>query len=205
MSFTPGLEETFPNPLSDRDERGLRPWEKEVLYAIQDLTGEVLIDAWLGPVMPAFLIHDHAIRRVAAAIRRVSEGVSFPVLLDVTAVDYSAYPDHRGARFAVVWHFLDPTRGRRLRLKAYVNEGESVPSLAEQFPSAAWAEREVWDMMGIPFSGHPDLRRILMPDDYEGHPQRKDFPIQGPDRGKRIHGEVLGNKPLTSWKELHEL
>jgi NADH-quinone oxidoreductase subunit C len=205
MSDLPGLQETFPNPISEREERSLRPWEREILYALQDLTGEVLIDVLLGPAMPVFLIHDHAIRRVAEAIREVTPEIGFPVLLDVTAVDYLSFPGHRGARYAVIWHFLDPQHGRRVRIKARVNEWESVPSLAEDYPAANWAEREVWDMMGIPFSGHPDLRRILMPDDYEGHPQRKDFPVQGPERGKRIHGEMLGNKPLTSWKELHEL
>ncbi len=199
------MRETYRNTMADRAERTALPWEQQVLDAVQDAAGEALIDVWLGPDMPTLLIHAHGIREVAAILAEAGSEATFPHLLDVTSVDYSAYKDPKPERFAVVWHFLDRLRGRRMRVKAFVAEGTSVPSLAESHPAANWAEREVYDMMGITFSGHPDLTRILMPEDYDGHPQRKDFPTQGPDRGKRIHGEVLGNKPLTSWKELHEI
>lgn len=201
----PGMRETFPSTVANRPDRSLLDWEEETMLAVQDLTGMVLIDVFVGPDMPTLLIHPHAIRRVAEAIWYVSPDIGFPVLLDVTAVDYSLYPDFEGARFGIFWHFLDRLRGHRIRIKSLVEEETTVPSLTDRHPAANWAEREVYDMMGIPFSGHPNLSRIFMPDDYEGHPQRKDFPIQGPDRPKRIHGEVLGNKPLTSWKELHDL
>ncbi|MFO7767738.1 MAG: NADH-quinone oxidoreductase subunit C [bacterium] len=197
--------ETYRNTMEDRPERPPLPWEQQVIDAVQDAAGEALIDVWLGPDMPVLLIHSHGIRDVAPALADAGPDAAFPHLLDVTAVDYSAYKDPRPERFSVVWHFLDRRRGRRVRVKSFVAEGTSVPSLAGSHPAADWGEREVFDMMGIPFSGHPNLVRILMPEDYEGHPQRKDFPTQGPDRGKPIHGEILGNKPLTSWKELHEI
>jgi NADH/F420H2 dehydrogenase subunit C len=199
------MRETFPSTLSDREERSLLDWEETIVHAIQDLSGEVLIDLSLGPEMPCLLIHPKAVRRVVEVLRKISDEVAFPVLLDITAVDYLQSDDPKPSRFAVVWHLLDHGKGRRLRIKAYVEDGGSVPSLTDLFPAANWAEREVFDMMGIGFTGHPDLTRILMPDDYEGHPQRKDFPIQGPERGKRIRGEMLGSKPLSSWKELHEI
>lgn len=205
MTAIPGIRETFPNTVSGHEDRSLLDWEEEVMHALQDLTGEVLIDVLLGPDMPTFLVHPHSIRRVTEAIRAVSPRVGFGILLDVTAVDYLHHPDPSPQRFAVIWHFLDHGRGRRMRVKTFVDEGTTVPSLADLCPAADWAEREVFDLMGIHFSGHPDLARILMPEGYEGHPLRKDFPLQGPERGKRIHGEMLGNKPLTSWKELHDL
>lgn len=199
------MRETFRNTLQDRAERSALPWEQQVIDAVQEQAGEALIDVWLGPDMPVLLIQPHGIRDVASALAEAGSDAAFPHLLDVTAVDYSEYTEPMPERFAVVWHFLDHRRGRRVRVKSFVGEDTPVPSLAETHPAADWGEREVYDMMGIAFSGHPNLVRILMPDDYEGHPQRKDFPTQGPDRGKRIHGEMLGNKPLTSWKELHEI
>jgi NADH-quinone oxidoreductase subunit C len=197
--------ETYTSTVADRPDRPLEAWEQLTLDAVQDQAGPYLIDLRVGPDMPVFLIKPEGIREVARALRRPAEGISFAFLLDVTAVDYSLHHQPHPARFGVVWHFLDLDRGRRVRVKTYLAEGQSVPSLTCEYAAAVWAEREVWDMMGIPFSGHPNLVRILMPDDYEGHPQRKDFPIFGPDRAKRITGEMQGNKPLVSWKELHEL
>ena len=98
----------------------------------------------------------------------------FNVLLEVTAADYLP----RDPRFEVVYHLLSVSRRQRLRLKVRVVEGELVPTVQGVWPSAGWLEREVWDMFGIVFDGHPDLRRLLMPEDWEGHPQRKDYPVQ---------------------------
>ncbi len=101
----------------------------------------------------------------------------FQQLMDVTAVDgYQRTP-----RFDVVYHFLNLTSQERLRLKVRVEEHESVPSLVSRFKSANWSEREVWDMFGIPFEGHPDHRRLLMWEDFPGFPLRKDFPLDGGD------------------------
>jgi NADH-quinone oxidoreductase subunit C len=78
----------------------------------------------------------------------------------------------------VVYHLYSVQFKRRLRLKVRVDEGEAVPSVSGVWESANWHEREVFDLFGVPFDGHPDLRRILMPDDWEGHPLRKDYPVE---------------------------
>lgn len=98
----------------------------------------------------------------------------FNVLTEVTAVDY--FP--RQPRFELVYHLLSIPNRLRLRLKVRMGEGASVPTVQGVWPAAGWLEREVWDMFGIVFEGHTDLRRILMPEDWEGHPARKDYPVQ---------------------------
>jgi len=98
----------------------------------------------------------------------------FTALVEVTAADY--FP--RDPRFEVVYHLVSIPNRLRLRLKVRVGESGSVPTVQGVWPSAGWLEREVWDMFGIVFDGHPDLRRLLMPEDWEGHPQRKDYPVQ---------------------------
>jgi NADH-quinone oxidoreductase subunit C len=99
----------------------------------------------------------------------------FGTLVDITAVDHP----ERAERFDLVWHFLSMWRNQRIRLKARVAEEVMVPSLTAVHPSANWFEREVFDMFGILFSGHPDLRRILTDYGFRGHPLRKDFPTTG--------------------------
>ncbi|MFW8637172.1 NADH-quinone oxidoreductase subunit C [Cribrihabitans pelagius] len=99
----------------------------------------------------------------------------FSTLVDITAVDY---PD-RPKRFDVVYHFLSMYRNQRIRLRAAVREDEMVPSIVKVHPSANWFEREVFDMFGILFTGHPDLRRLLTDYGFRGYPLRKDFPTTG--------------------------
>mgnify|MGYP003383546946 CR=1 FL=1 len=99
----------------------------------------------------------------------------FTSLVDITAVDHP----ERVARFEVVYHFLSMYRNARIRVKLAVAEDEMVPSIHEIHPSANWFERETFDMFGILFSGHPDLRRILTDYGFRGHPLRKDFPTTG--------------------------
>ena len=99
----------------------------------------------------------------------------FQQLLDVTAVDRP----ERASRFEVVYHLLSMTANRRVRLKLDVAEGDAVPTATGVYPCADWYEREVFDMFGIGFDGHPDLRRILTDYGFEGHPLRKDFPMTG--------------------------
>ena len=83
-------------------------------------------------------------------------------------------------RFSVAYHLLALRAGApRVRVKVWVDDGETVPSVVSVWPTADWHEREAWDMMGIPFVGHPNLVRILMEDDWEGHPLRKDYPLGG--------------------------
>lgn len=99
----------------------------------------------------------------------------FSSLVDITAVDYP----ERAKRFDVVYHFLSMYQNHRIRLRVAVREDEMVPSILDIHPSANWFEREVFDMFGILFSGHPDLRRILTDYGFRGHPLRKDFPTTG--------------------------
>ncbi|SLN42739.1 NADH-quinone oxidoreductase chain 5 [Roseivivax jejudonensis] len=99
----------------------------------------------------------------------------FTTLIDITAVDWPA----RAKRFDVVYHFLSMHQNHRIRLRAQVREEDIVPSITAVHPSANWFEREVFDMFGILFSGHPDLRRILTDYGFRGHPLRKDFPTTG--------------------------
>ncbi|MEH7827279.1 NADH-quinone oxidoreductase subunit C [Gemmobacter denitrificans] len=99
----------------------------------------------------------------------------FSTLVDITAVDHPERP----ARFDVVYHFLSMYQNHRIRVKAAVREEDMVPSIIPVHPSANWFEREVFDMFGILFSGHPDLRRLLTDYGFRGHPLRKDFPTTG--------------------------
>lgn len=99
----------------------------------------------------------------------------FTTLVDITAVDYPTRPE----RFDVVYHFLSMYRNHRIRVKVHVDQRAMVPSLVAIYPAANWFEREVFDMFGILFSGHPDLRRILTDYGFRGYPLRKDFPTTG--------------------------
>jgi NADH-quinone oxidoreductase subunit C len=125
------------------------------------------------------------------ALRARLEGLrseGYTMLLDLGAVDYL----ERAPRFEVVYHLLKmPTAAAsvaqvgtpaRLRLRCGLNDGEHLMTVSDLWKSADWAEREVYDLFGIIFDGHPDLRRIQMPHDWEGHPLRKDYPLRGPAR-----------------------
>ena len=106
----------------------------------------------------------------------------FQLLVDITAVDWPERPDTQGmGRFDVVYHWLNLASQERLRLKVPVADGEAMPTLAGLFKTANWFEREVFDLFGIPFEGHPDLRRLITWDDFPGHALRKDFPLDGGD------------------------
>ena len=98
---------------------------------------------------------------------------SFNFLSDLCAVDWP----ERKPRFDVVYNLYSISKNHRVRLKVRVDDGESVPSVTSVWSTADWHEREAFDMFGIKFEGHPDLRRILMSEDWEGHPLRKDFPL----------------------------
>ena len=120
------------------------------------------------------VLNSEALPKVATILRD-NHKFLFKVLLDVTAVDRPA----EDKRFQVVYHLLSLKHNFRLRLKVCVQEDEPVPSIVGVYPAANWHEREVWDMYGVPFSNHPDLRRILTDYGFEGHPLRKDFPLTG--------------------------
>ena len=99
----------------------------------------------------------------------------FSTLIDVTAVDYPT----RAKRFDVIYHFLSMYQNHRIRLRTQIAEDEMVPSIIDVFPASNWFEREIFDMFGILFTGHPDLRRILTDYGFRGYPLRKDFPTTG--------------------------
>jgi len=99
----------------------------------------------------------------------------FWCIIDVTAIDWPA----RERRFDVVYHFLSPKQNARIRVKVETDESTPVPSIIQVFPGADWFEREVYDLYGVLFTGHPDMRRILTDYGFEGHPLRKDFPLTG--------------------------
>ncbi|MGK5089853.1 NADH-quinone oxidoreductase subunit C [Bdellovibrionota bacterium FG-2] len=101
-------------------------------------------------------------------------GFEYDFLADLTATDEELVP-----RFELVYNLFSTTHKHRIRVKVAVHEGEDVPTAISVWPGANWAEREVYDMFGIKFQGHPDLRRLLMDYRYVGHPLRKDFPLRG--------------------------
>ncbi len=111
----------------------------------------------------------------AATVLRDDERCRYVSIIDVTAVDWPS----REPRFEVVYHFLSPAHNRRIRVKIAVGESAAVPSIIGVFPGADWFEREVYDLYGVPFTGHPDMRRLLTDYGFEGHPLRKDFPLTG--------------------------
>ena len=112
--------------------------------------------------------------RVLTELRDDSDCL-FEVLIDICGVDYP----ERENRFDVVYHLLSPRKNQRIRVKCETDEEKPVPSVVDVFPAANWFEREAYDMYGILFSGHPDLRRILTDYGFQGYPLRKDFPLTG--------------------------
>ncbi|HEV7227899.1 NADH-quinone oxidoreductase subunit C [Brevundimonas sp.] len=113
--------------------------------------------------------------KIVEVLTDLRDRFGFQQLLDVCGADY---PD-REERFEVVYHLLSMTRNARVRVKVATDEVQPVPSVIEVYPSANWFEREAFDMYGMLFSGHPDMRRLLTDYGFEGHPLRKDFPMTG--------------------------
>jgi NADH-quinone oxidoreductase subunit C len=124
----------------------------------------------------------------AATFLRDDSRCRFVSIIDISGADYPA----REKRFDVVYHLLSPTQNLRIRLKVHADEETIVPSVTGVWPGADWYERETYDLYGVLFSGHPDLRRILTDYGFEGHPLRKDFPLTGfyevryDDEAKRV-------------------
>lgn len=111
----------------------------------------------------------------AMAILRDAPGCQFKLLMDIAGVDYPGRPE----RFEVVYNLLSLSLNQRVRVKVSTDEDHPVPSVVGVWNAAGWFEREAWDLYGIYFSGHPDLRRLLTDYGFEGHPLRKDFPLTG--------------------------
>ncbi len=148
------------------------------------------VSYWVGDwtvIVPADALLD------VARFLRDDDRTSFDYCCDVTASDWPP----REQRFDVIYCLYSTRRRHRIRVKVRAGETEPVPSVCEVWPAANWLEREMWDMFGVNLTGHPDLRRILMPDGWQGHPQRKDYPLEGP-------GEFLLESPME-WLRLRNL
>jgi len=124
---------------------------------------------------------------------RDTADAAFDFCSDVTATDW---PPRAEGRFDVIYCLYSTRHRHRVRVKLKVAEHQPVPSVTGLWPAANWLEREVYDMFGVNFTGHPDRRRILMPDDWQGFPQRKDYPLEGP-------GELLMENPID-WLKLRQ-
>ena len=123
------------------------------------------------------VVVDRAAIETVCRFLRDDPDLAFDYLSDLTGVDRLGLGEP-GPRFEVVYHLYSVARRHRLRLKVRAGDGEPVPSVTTVWEGANWFEREVFDLFGVPFAGHPDPRRILMPDDWVGHPLRKDFPVE---------------------------
>jgi NADH-quinone oxidoreductase subunit C len=144
--------------------RKLKEWDPHAVAEAIQFRGELTL------VIP----REHLIR--IAEFLKSDDGLRFTFLSDITAVD--RFPIE--PRFELNYHLLSIERRERLRLKVRAHGKDAVvPSVTSVWPTANWHEREAFDLFGVRFEGHPDLRRILMPDDWEGHPLRKDYPVEG--------------------------
>jgi NADH-quinone oxidoreductase subunit C len=153
------------------------------LDALRQALPDVTIEEVSSVDQPAIVVPAAAIERVARQLRE-HPALQFQTLAECTAADF--WP--ADPRFEVVYHFVSmgpdavgagAPPAQRLRVKVRVGgDTPTVPTIVRIYPNANWYEREVFDLFGVAFAGHPDLRRILMPDDWEGHPARKDYPVQ---------------------------
>ena len=148
--------------------------DEGVIAAAKKALGKALHDAreLVGEV--TLVVERDSIATVLKALRD-TPGLEYQQLMEIAGVDYP----ERAERFEVVYHLLSLTKNRRIRVKLSTDESTPVPSVTALWPVAGWLEREVFDMYGVGFAGNPDLRRILTDYGFEGHPQRKDFPLTG--------------------------
>jgi NADH-quinone oxidoreductase subunit C len=117
--------------------------------------------------------------KVFDVLKSLRDAHGFDMLSDLAGIDYLNYPEAKD-RFGIVYALTNVTTGDRLFVKTYVNDPDpELPSVVSLWDGADWMEREIYDMYGVRFTGHPDLRRILMPDGFAGHPLRKDYPLRG--------------------------
>ncbi len=156
---------------------------KETLsrYAVERIQAEfshVLAESYVDRASQSWmLIHK---QHIAEACAFLKEKAGFTLFISIDAVDrLHLPPEQQSPRFEVVYFFRHPTRGEAVRLKVLVEENEEIPTIRRVFQGANWAERFVWDFYGIRFTGHGDLRRMLMYEEFEGHALRKDYPLRG--------------------------
>ena len=132
-------------------------------------------------IAPEGSIHD--------VLETLKQRLGFDLLVDVTCVDYLHYRNAKD-RFAMVYLLANTRTNERITVRTFLNDPQpTVPTVVDLWQGANWLEREVWDMFGIRFSGHPDLRRVLLPETFGAHPLRKDYPLQG--RGERHNLPVI--------------
>ena len=148
--------------------------DEGVIAAAKKALGGALIEAREAVGEVTLVVARDAIATVLKALRD-TPGLEYQQLMEIAGVDYP----ERAERFEVVYHLLSLTKNRRIRVKLSTDEATPVPSVTSLWPVAGWLEREVFDMYGVGFAGNPDLRRILTDYGFEGHPQRKDFPLTG--------------------------
>ena len=151
--------------------------QSELTKRLQDRFGDRILRTSSMFGQDAITIRGDSIRDVAQFLRDEPD-LAMNFLMDLAGVDYLEYGDDRAWRFEVVYHFYSLDQNHRYRVKVAVPEDQlEVPSLWDLWPVANWMEREVYDMYGVRFSGHPNLRRILCHDEFVGHALRKDYPI----------------------------
>ena len=167
-----------PKPKPEATDASHHPWVESIRAAMP----ESVLSAKQFAGQVTVTVARESIARVA---RHLKEAEDFRYCVDVTAVDWKT----RQPRFDLVYHFYSFSKNGRIRVKCGAAEGEDVPSIAAVFLAANWSERETYDMFGIRFAGHPDLRRILTWEGFHGHPLRKDFPVEGIDTGAAIYPE----------------
>ncbi len=154
------------------------PWVASIRAALPDAV--VAAKQFAGQVTVTV-----AREKIADVARHLKDKEDFAYCVDVTGVDWKT----REPRFDVVYHFYSFSKNDRIRVKCGVADGVEVPSIAAVYLAANWCERETYDMFGIRFAGHPDLRRILTWEGFKGYPLRKDFPLEGIDTGAAIYPE----------------
>jgi NADH-quinone oxidoreductase subunit C len=150
---------------------------QDLIATLQSVIPAVPVEAGAAAdddVTPVLLTPPEHLLAVCTALRD-TPGLEFAAFSNVTAADW--YP-RREPRFDVVYHFVSPHRRARVRLKVQVAGGQSIATITTLWPGAGWPERELYDLFGIVFDGHTDLRRLMMPEDWEGYPLRKDYPVQ---------------------------
>jgi NADH-quinone oxidoreductase subunit C len=148
------------------------------LSGLQDKFGEAIQSVSEGIDCPVVVVDGSAIVDVCHDLK---DKQGFEILIDLCGVDMSEHPCYEDgdARFEVVYNLLSVVHNKRIRLKVLVAERELIHSVVEVWPTANWFEREVFEMYGVIFNHHPDLRRLLTDYGFEGHPMRKDFPLTG--------------------------
>ncbi len=148
------------------------PWSSPLLDELQERFPGVISEAVAFRAIPSITLAKESLVAMCRFLKS-EEGGAFTLLTDQTAVDYPK----REKRFEIIYHIYSFKRNDRLRLKVIVGEGETISSVTGIWPTANWLEREVYDMFGVVYDGHPDLKRILLPDEWTGHPLRKDYDI----------------------------